>query len=88
MVYVAGFGETDDGMDEDVGLMSSGRADGEFAVGSVHWVAGLEGYDAGPVEFREMRTQFGRSDYHQFVSCCGGWGKYICFRCNRSGLDD
>lgn len=59
VVDVAGFGEADDGVDEDVGLTGSGGADGEFAVGAVHGVAGLEGDDAGPAQFFEVDAEFG-----------------------------
>ena len=48
VIDVAGFGEADDGVDEDVCLASTGGADGQFSVGSVHGVAGLECNDAGP----------------------------------------
>lgn len=63
MVYVARFGETDNGMDEDVCLVGSGRTDGELAVGTMHGIAGLEGDDTSPMEFSKMCSEFGGSNY-------------------------
>ena len=60
VVDVAGLGEADDGVDEDVGLAGAGGADGQLAVGAVHGVAGLEGDDAGPAELGEVRAELGR----------------------------
>jgi hypothetical protein len=62
MVYVARFRETDDGMNEDVCLVGSGCTDGEFTVGAVHGIAGLESHDAGPVEFGKMCAELGGSN--------------------------
>lgn len=41
MVNVSGLGESDDRVNEDVGLSVSGSSDGELSVGSVHGVSGL-----------------------------------------------
>ncbi|RUS21650.1 hypothetical protein BC937DRAFT_91942 [Endogone sp. FLAS-F59071] len=59
VVDIAGLGHTNDGVDEKMGLASAGGTDGQLAVGAVHRVAGLEGDNAGPVEFFEVRTEFG-----------------------------
>lgn len=48
MVDITWLGEPNYGVDEDVGLALSGGADGEFAMGSVHWVTGLECHDFAP----------------------------------------
>ena len=48
MVDIAGFSQADDGVDEDVGLSGTGCADGQFPVGAVHGIPGLEGDHAGP----------------------------------------
>ena len=61
MVYVARFGYTDDGVDKDVSLASSGSTDGQFSMGSVHGVARLKGHDARPAEFFEMYSKLCRS---------------------------
>lgn len=60
-VHIAGLGETDDRLDEDVGLMLSGGADGELTVSSVHGVAGLEGDHLAPCHLFEERPGLGRS---------------------------
>lgn len=54
VVDVSRLGETDDGVDEDVGLTISGGANGEFAMGSVHRVTSLERYDLAPCELLEV----------------------------------
>jgi hypothetical protein len=59
-VDVAGLGEADDGVDEDVGLVKAGGPDGELAVGAVHGVAGLEGDDLAPGELLEQRARLTR----------------------------
>jgi len=59
VVDVAWFREADDRVDEDVCLAGAGGADGQFAVGAVHGVAGLEGDDAGPAQLFEVDAQFG-----------------------------
>lgn len=59
VVNVAGLGEADDGVDEDVGLAGAGSTDGEFAVGAVHGVAGLEGDDLRPAELLEVEAELG-----------------------------
>lgn len=59
VVDVAGFCEADDGVDEHVSLTGSSGAYGEFSVGAVHGIAGLEGDDAGPAQFFEVDAEFG-----------------------------
>ena len=60
VIDVAGFGETDDGVDEDVGLALTGGEDGEFTVSAVHGVTSLESDDFAPGNFVEVCTEFGR----------------------------
>lgn len=57
MIDIAWLGESDDGVDEDVGLALTGSADGQLAVSTVHRVAGLEGDDLAPCEFLEVRAE-------------------------------
>ena len=56
MVDIAWFRHADDGVDEDVGLTGARCADGEFAMGTMHWVAGLEGDDTGPAKLVEVHS--------------------------------
>lgn len=57
VVNVAGLGQADDGVDEDVGVVRAGSADRQFTVGAVHGVAGLEGDDPAPAELVEVCAQ-------------------------------
>ena len=59
MVDIAWFCETDDRMDENVCLASTGSTDGQFSVSSVHRITSLEGDDSGPTQFLKMDSQFG-----------------------------
>ena len=59
VVDVAGLGEADDRVDEDVGLAGARGADGELPVRPVHRVAGLEGHHARPPELVEVGAEFG-----------------------------
>ena len=61
VVDITWFRETDNGMNEHIGLASAGGADSEFSVGSVHGVTGLEGHDTGPSQLLEMGTELGGS---------------------------
>jgi hypothetical protein len=61
VVNVARLGESNDGVDQDVGLLGAGGADGQFAMGAVHGVAGLESYDTLPAELVEEGSQLSRS---------------------------
>lgn len=57
VVNVTGLGETDDRVDEDVGLLGAGRTDGQLTVSSVHRVSGLESDNSGPAELVEVDTE-------------------------------
>ena len=57
MVDVTWFGQTDNGVDKDVSLASSGGADGQFSMGSMHGVTSLKGNDPRPAEFFEMDSE-------------------------------
>lgn len=61
VVNVTGLGQTNDRVDEDVGLARAGSADSQLAVSAVHGVAGLEGNDTGPVELLEVGTELSGS---------------------------
>lgn len=50
VIDVARLGQTNDGVDEHVGLTGTGSANGQLTMGAVHWVAGLEGDDLGPAK--------------------------------------
>lgn len=57
VIDVARLGETDDGVDEDVGLTLTRCTDGELAVRSVHRVTCLECDDFAPGDFLEVRSE-------------------------------
>jgi hypothetical protein len=57
VVNVTGLGETDDGVDQDVGLARASRADGQFTVSTVHGVTSLESDDAGPAQLVEVNAE-------------------------------
>lgn len=61
MVDVSSLGESNDGVDEHVGLVLAGSADGELAVSTVHGVARLERDDAAPRELVEVSAELGGS---------------------------
>lgn len=58
VVNVTGLGQTDDGVDQDIGLAGASRADSQFTVSTVHGVTGLESDDTGPAQLVEVDTQF------------------------------
>ena len=58
VVYVAWFGQADYRVDENVSLASSGSANSQFSMGSVHGVASLKGNNARPAEFFKMNSEF------------------------------
>lgn len=62
VVNVTGLGETDDGLDQDVGLLGAGGADRQLTVSSVHGVSGLESDDLLPAELVEVSAELRRSD--------------------------
>lgn len=57
VVDVTGLGETDNGVDQDVGLVGAGGTDGQLTVSSVHGVSGLESDNSGPAELVEVDTE-------------------------------
>jgi hypothetical protein len=57
VVNVTGLGETDNGVDQDIGLARAGRADGKLAVSTVHRVTSLESNDTGPAQLVEVDAQ-------------------------------
>lgn len=57
VVNVTGLGQTDNGVDEDVGLLGAGGTDGQLTVSSVHGVSGLEGDNSVPAELVEVNAQ-------------------------------
>lgn len=62
VVNVAGLGETDDGLDQDVGLLGAGGADRQLTVSSVHGVSGLESDDFLPAELVEVSAELRGSE--------------------------
>lgn len=67
VVDVAGLGEADDGVDEDIGLAGAGGADGKLTMSAVHGVAGLEGDNLGPAELVEVGAKLGGGVYMVLV---------------------
>jgi len=63
VVDVAGLGETHDGVDEDVGLVGPGGANGQLPVSAVHGVSGLEGDDLGPAKLVKVKPKLGGCVY-------------------------
>jgi hypothetical protein len=63
VVDIARFCEANDRVDEDIGLVRSCRTDGEFSMGTVHWIAGLEGDNTGPMEFSKVSSELRGSDW-------------------------
>ena len=57
VVNVTGLGKTDNGVDQDVGLVGAGGTDGQLTVSSVHGVSGLESDNSGPAELVEVDTE-------------------------------
>lgn len=79
VVNVTGLGQAYDGVDEDVGMMRTGSADGQLSVGAVHGVTGLEGDDSGPAELVEVGADLrGRVCYltsRQYIATYGEKGE-------------
>lgn len=65
VVDVTGLGQTDDGVDQDIGLAGAGRANSQFTVSTVHGVTGLESDNAGPAQFVEVNAQFSGSVWNR-----------------------
>lgn len=61
VVNVTGLSQTNDGVDEDVGLARAGSANSQLAVSTVHGIAGLESNDTGPVELLEVGAELSGS---------------------------
>lgn len=59
-VDITRLGQTNDRVNEDVGLVLSGSAHGQLAVSSVHGVAGLEGDDLAPSHLLEEGSGLSR----------------------------
>lgn len=57
VVDVTGLGKTNDGLDEDVGLLGAGSADRQLTVSTVHGVSGLESDDLLPAELVEVSAE-------------------------------
>jgi hypothetical protein len=60
VVHVARLGHADDRVDQQVRLGLARGAEGQFLVGAVQRVAGLEGDDLGPAQLAEEGAQFVR----------------------------
>lgn len=56
VVDVTGLGQTNDRVDQDVGLALAGSADRQLTVSAVHGVAGLESDDLGPAKLVEVEA--------------------------------
>lgn len=59
VVDISRLREANDGVDEHVGLVLTGGADGELTVSPVHGVTGLEGDDLAPGDLVEVSTKLG-----------------------------
>lgn len=70
VVNVTGLGETNDGLDQNVGLLRAGGADRQLTMSSVHGVSGLESDDLLPAELVEVSAELRGSDWSLLVSCC------------------
>lgn len=57
VVNVTGLGKTNNGVDQDVGLVGAGSTDSQLTVSSVHGVSGLESDNSGPAELVEVDTE-------------------------------
>jgi hypothetical protein len=68
VVNVTGLGQTDDGVDQDIGLAGASRADGQLTVSTVHGVTGLESDDAGPAQLVEVDAQLSGGVYQVYIS--------------------
>jgi hypothetical protein len=62
VVNVTRLGETNDRLDEDVGLLRAGGADRQLTVSTVHGVSGLESNDLLPSELVEVSTELRGSE--------------------------
>lgn len=62
VVNIAGLGETDDGLDQDIGLLGASGANRQLTVSSVHGVSGLEGHDLLPAQLVKVGAELRGSD--------------------------
>lgn len=62
VVNVTGLGETNDGLDQNVGLLRAGGADRQLTMSSVHGVSGLESDDLLPAELVEVSAELRGSE--------------------------
>ena len=67
VIDITGFRETDDGVDQDVGLARSCSTNSQLSVCPVHWVPGLEGHDAAPAQLLKMCTKLSGSEPESHV---------------------
>jgi hypothetical protein len=69
VIDVTGLGETNDGLDEDVGLLRAGGADRQLTMSTVHGVSGLESNDLLPAELVEVSAELrgGKSKVEEVV---------------------
>ena len=56
---VPGLGESDDGVDQDVGLTVTRSPDSQLSVGAVHGISGLEGDNLGPPKLLKVSSELG-----------------------------
>ena len=68
VVNVTGLGETDDGVDQDIGLAGASRADSQLTVGTMHGVTSLESDNAGPAQLVKVHTQLRGSVYPRGIT--------------------
>ena len=60
VVNVTRFGETNDGVDKDIGLARTSSADSQLTVSAVHGVSGLESDNSGPAKLVKVQTNLCR----------------------------
>jgi hypothetical protein len=57
VIDIAGLGKANHGMNKQIGLNFSGRAEREFKVGAMYWIPGLECHNSPPTKPGEFSTQ-------------------------------
>jgi hypothetical protein len=60
MINITGLSKTDNGMNENISLSRTGGSDGQFTVGSVHGVSGLESNNSLPAKLGELGSELSR----------------------------
>jgi hypothetical protein len=63
VVDISGLGQTDNGVNEDVGSSLSSSSDSELSVSSVHGVSGLESDNSPPRELVEVGSELSGGVY-------------------------